>query len=78
MIDILSVAGFASANAGLPLLSLSDKVLSPAKQNTVSSLKSWYVLEWVFSGFFRRLRRLTRQNSELDEDFAELDKNYLS
>ena len=29
--------------------------------------------------FFRRFRRLTRRNSELDEDFAELNKkNYLS
>ena len=27
-----------------------------------------------FSGFFRRIRRLTRRNSELDEILAELDK----
>ena len=31
--------------------------------------------QWgFFLGFFRRFRRLTRRNSELDECFAELDK----
>ena len=33
-------------------------------------LQQYHLYSVFFSGFFRRFRRLTRRNSELDEDFG--------
>ena len=49
------------------------KVLLLFTNNKPASLR---YIQCFFLGFFRRFRRLTRRNSELDEDFAELDKNF--
>ena len=40
------------------------------RNEELSSNASGVITSVVFSGFFRRFRRLTRRNSELDEDFG--------
>ena len=40
----------------------------------LSASIKYALLSVIFSVFFRRFRRVTRQNSELDENLTELDQ----
>ena len=52
---------------GVPLIAIKDKYLRPEYFGGATGKVQHFQF---FLGFFRRFRRLTRQNSELDEYFG--------